>query len=434
MSDVAQVVTDAVIRHLRDNCEEWWTAEQVAAVLRSSKEITSEYAEDAYERNADEDASDLQTKRRDGFQYLAWEALNELSNDSASPVMSRVEGDSLTAEFKVDAHVEPDIETVSEEVELLSKDESEIDLPAPFERHQDAPLPEAYKRARAYLRRCESVDECAEWENKFRALESYARQSEDEELINMARRIRLRGSYQAGELLEQYQSKGGRPSKTGDGAGPSSDKEPQSQREAAKRAGLSERQEKTVRRIANVDRKEFEEAVECDDPPSLTAMALRGMESTSNTDDEGEASTEPDASERAADWLQEMLERVTRWFRVHDPAEVRSELGETAIETIEDQIEEVLSWLRRFLTAETDTDGRDTFGSAFKELHGAARRESDEDPRPALLERIAELLRRVLDLSEDDPDFPTTIVESTLHNVRRWQSTLREEGSGGGEG
>ncbi len=41
-------------------------------------------------------------------------------------------------------------------------------------------------------------------------------------------------------------------------------------------AGMSERQRKTVRRIASVPDDEFEAAVESDAPPTVTALADRG--------------------------------------------------------------------------------------------------------------------------------------------------------------
>lgn len=80
----------------------------------------------------------------------------------------------------------------------------------------------------------------------------------------------------AGELLEEFQSKGGRPPKTTEGAhGSSENGGPKSQKEAARQAGLSPHQERQARNVAKVPEGEFEEAVESDDPPSVTELADR---------------------------------------------------------------------------------------------------------------------------------------------------------------
>jgi hypothetical protein len=85
-------------------------------------------------------------------------------------------------------------------------------------------------------------------------------------------RIQARAVRRCGELLEQFQTgpKGGRPKGNG------GDASPVSQRDAAAAAGLSKDQEKQAVRVANVPAAEFEAAVECDDPPTVTALAERG--------------------------------------------------------------------------------------------------------------------------------------------------------------
>jgi len=45
---------------------------------------------------------------------------------------------------------------------------------------------------------------------------------------------------------------------------------------AAQDAGLSERQRKTALQVATIPEDEFEEAIESDDPPTLTELAERG--------------------------------------------------------------------------------------------------------------------------------------------------------------
>ena len=135
----------------------------------------------------------------------------------------------------------------------------------------DVPLPATYERAKDALARCEAIDECKDWIDKSLALASYAKQAKDETLHKLATRISARATRRAGELLQTFQSPGGRPSKTTAGT-----VESFSQRKAAEAAGLSERQELTAVRVANVPAEEFEALVESDDPPTITNLAERG--------------------------------------------------------------------------------------------------------------------------------------------------------------
>ena len=79
---------------------------------------------------------------------------------------------------------------------------SEDTLPPVLACVENALLPETYKHAVDALARCESLDECKSWSDKAAALSSYAKQADDPELENMARRIRARAVRRCGELLE----------------------------------------------------------------------------------------------------------------------------------------------------------------------------------------------------------------------------------------
>ncbi|HEV8449319.1 MAG TPA: hypothetical protein VGQ44_21020 [Gemmatimonadaceae bacterium] len=134
-----------------------------------------------------------------------------------------------------------------------------------------ATLPATYERAKEALATCERIDECKDWADRAAALASYAKQADDDTLHRLATRISSRAIRRAGELLKTFQSAGGRPPKTTNGADGS-----YSQRKAADDAGMSERQELTAVRVANVPADEFEALVESDNPPTVTALAERG--------------------------------------------------------------------------------------------------------------------------------------------------------------
>ncbi|WP_049735570.1 hypothetical protein [Rhizobium ecuadorense] len=134
----------------------------------------------------------------------------------------------------------------------------------------NARLPVAYERATQAIAECDRIDECKSWSDKAAALASYARQADDKTLENYAMRIRSRAIKRAGELLKEFDDRG-RPAKNSDDAVTNI-----SQREAAKAAGMSERQKVTAIRVANVPTEEFERQVESDAPPTITQLAEQG--------------------------------------------------------------------------------------------------------------------------------------------------------------
>lgn len=137
-----------------------------------------------------------------------------------------------------------------------------------------ARLPASYEAAKQALAQCEALDECKDWADKAAALASYARQAEDVELERKAARIRARAMRRAGELLKQIEpGQGARDGKRVDGAD-----SPLTRTEVAREAGMSERQQVTAIRIANVPAAEFEKAVESPTPPTITTLAQQGVQ------------------------------------------------------------------------------------------------------------------------------------------------------------
>ena len=88
-----------------------------------------------------------------------------------------------------------------------------------------APLPVVYTAAQQALAECYAIDECKAWADKAAALESYARQSDDETLLNLAKRIKGRAIRRCGELLrdvEGAKNQHDADSRARDGSGPKS--------------------------------------------------------------------------------------------------------------------------------------------------------------------------------------------------------------------
>jgi hypothetical protein len=133
-----------------------------------------------------------------------------------------------------------------------------------------ARLPKNYQEAKKVIAKCDRIDECAEWSNKAAAIASYARQADDPELENYARRIRARASRRAGELLREFDGRGGdRRSKA--------QTPPNFDRPArlviAERAGMTEHKARTAIRIAAIPEDEFEAAIEAAPVPGTTLLA-----------------------------------------------------------------------------------------------------------------------------------------------------------------
>src|SRR2546425_105466 len=94
--------------------------------------------------------------------------------------------------------------------------------------------------------------------------------ADDDDLMNNAIRVRAWAIRRTGELLKEIEKKQGQrtdlqlsmPERT--------------RWQVATEAGLTKHKRDTVLRVATIPEEEFEEAVESDDPPTLTALAERG--------------------------------------------------------------------------------------------------------------------------------------------------------------
>lgn len=138
--------------------------------------------------------------------------------------------------------------------------------------HSSAKLPASYENAKTALANCVSLDECMTWGDKMEALASYAKQSKDDELMKMATRIRDRAIRRAGELLKQIEPAHGANQNITD----ATDSKVLTRTDAARQAGMSERQQVTAIRVANVPEKDFERQVESENPPTVTKLAQQG--------------------------------------------------------------------------------------------------------------------------------------------------------------
>jgi hypothetical protein len=204
-----------------------------------------------------------------------------------------------------------------------------------------ARLPEAYETARRALAECSRVDECQQWADKAEAMASYAKQSKDQALREMADRIQARAIRRCGELLRQIE-----PQRGGDRKSMGRER-PIDRSSAATDAGLSERQRKTALRVANVPEDKFEAAVESAHPPTVTALAKQGQATKPILNLGG---AKPANFAHATQALAQ-LRRFAEFAAANDPVEVASGVHETEVSMVRQHVKAIDSWLDRFITS-----------------------------------------------------------------------------------
>lgn len=146
---------------------------------------------------------------------------------------------------------------------------------------QHAPLPVVYENAKVALSECYDLDECKSWSDKAKALASYAKQADDTELENMAKRIRGRAIRQMGVILKQFDARGG-DRKSDDFKKDGSDHFDISKTKAAQQAGLSVRRQKQANRLSEIDEVDFEAKMESPNPPTITELEELGTKKRNN--------------------------------------------------------------------------------------------------------------------------------------------------------
>jgi hypothetical protein len=117
---------------------------------------------------------------------------------------------------------------------------------------------------------CHAIDEVKDIRDKARALEMYARQAQNIEAEEQARKVRLRAEKECGKRLrEREMAKGGRPTEN-----PSTDTRGLSEREPLADLGISYDQSSQWQKLADVPDEIFEQALR-EPNPSTTGIIMR---------------------------------------------------------------------------------------------------------------------------------------------------------------
>jgi len=212
-----------------------------------------------------------------------------------------------------------------------------------------ARLPVTYETAQKALAECSRVDECKDWSDKAAALASYARQSRDNTLHNLALRIQARAQRRMGELLKQIPNAQGANLTAAGRAGAV----PISRESVARDAGLSDRQRKTALRVASVPEAAFTGAVESPEPPTVTELARMGTASKPPAPEPEVQAAHPAIASRALGLLRELA----AFCATNDAAAIA--LGCHDPDIARGHVEEIDRWLDRFVTRlPHDEDGQ----------------------------------------------------------------------------
>lgn len=204
---------------------------------------------------------------------------------------------------------------------------------------RNAKLPTVYVEAQKALAHCNKIDECKEWADKAAAIASYAKQAQDQTLMDTATRIKARAIRRCGQLLKAIErsDKGGRPQKNGGGMAPVS------RAAAAKSAGLSRDQRRDALRVANVPEADFEAAVESRKPPTVTQLSEAGKREAANR--AYRLAPKPPGFKDATQLLG-TLERFAEFCNRADATVVAEALSQREAKRVRRDVQTVTTWLK----------------------------------------------------------------------------------------
>ena len=199
------------------------------------------------------------------------------------------------------------------------------------------PIDTYYNKAVIAVKECAKLDEAKEWTDKMSALAYYHKQAGDKTLENYAIRIRHRGQRRMGELLKQFDGRGG--DRKSDNIKTDAADGFDSQKETAQNIGLSERQQLQSVRLSNIPEATFNEMVESENVPTLTQLAELGTK---------KSQTKPDKSYKAVGflgWLRDFKKACDE----DDPIFLLSVMDEKQKQKTLKTIKELENWFDTFV-------------------------------------------------------------------------------------
>ena len=206
-----------------------------------------------------------------------------------------------------------------------------------------ARLPATYEAAKTALSQCSRIDECQNWADKAAAMASYAKMAKDDSLRKMAIRIQARAVRRCGELLHQIKRANGARTDIEPREG---DRPRLTRNDAATEAGLSDHQRKQALRIANINEDDFEQAIESDNPATVTQLAAQGRQAKPIVDLNG---IPPEDYARATE-ARGNLRRLAEFCKQHDPIRIAKAYKPHEVADMRRYVHVIDAWLDQFIT------------------------------------------------------------------------------------
>jgi hypothetical protein len=144
---------------------------------------------------------------------------------------------------------------------------------------REVSIPVSYQKAVTAIKECDAIDEAKDWADKMSALALYYKQSKDKTLEDYAKRIRIRAERRMGELLRQFDGRGG--DRKSDNIKSTVNDTFETQKHISEEIGLSKRQKDQSIRLSNIPEETFNEMVESENVPTLSQLAELGTKKIS---------------------------------------------------------------------------------------------------------------------------------------------------------
>ena len=210
----------------------------------------------------------------------------------------------------------------------------------------NATLPQTYQNAILALSECNKVDECKQWKDKAAAVASYAKQTNDETMMKLAKRIQVRAYRRMGQLLKQFDGRGGDGSNQYNKGAKRMPDQPfsKTQKEVAQNAGISKEQTKTAVNLANIPHDEFEKEVEKGNMPSITELRERGK----NKINTGLYDPKPEGFADAIN-VKGRFRDLAELMEDFNPVYIIGGMDERGIKQMKDYIKVIENWIDNFV-------------------------------------------------------------------------------------
>jgi hypothetical protein len=203
---------------------------------------------------------------------------------------------------------------------------------------REVSIPVSYQKAVTAIKECDAIDEAKDWADKMSALALYYKQSKDKTLEDYAKRIRIRAERRMGELLRQFDGRGG--DRKSDNIKSTVNDTFETQKHISEEIGLSKRQKDQSIRLSNIPEETFNEMVESENVPTLSQLAELGTKKTVKVVNQNNKDS----------WkVNERLKEIAKLLKEYDAIYTIEGMDQDLIESTVKTISEIENWFDTFI-------------------------------------------------------------------------------------